>query len=84
MTAATIYAFLQNNPARRKWGDNTAMQLGFWVPEGLGIALTLGTTSAGLARHAPKLRHGKGVAMAVSRLINPISIHQNLQSWSMG
>ena len=67
-------AFLQNNPARRKWGDNTAMQLGFWVPEGIMVALTLGKGSAGLARHAPKLRHGKGVAMAVSRLINPISI----------
>jgi len=67
-------AFLQNNPARRKWGDGTALELGFWIPEGLGIAVTLGTTSVGLARYAPKLKHGKGVAMAVSRMINPISI----------
>ena len=64
-------AFLIDNPTRRQWGDGIAYELGYWVPEGIVTAMTLGAGSTALAKHANKLPHGKRLALAVSRMMEP-------------
>ena len=73
------YGFALYNPSYRQGADGIAQEFGYWVPEAVLTALTLGASSGGLLKHTKHLPKAQRLfALKTARFINPAISTRNV------